>query len=79
MNKELFLKIFDLYYQITYKKSDLNPDISISVSSIGWSIHIKIWEKGYEKWQSCDKLFILYEDSATEEIEEVIKYLESLL
>lgn len=80
MNKELFLKIFDLYYQITHRKSDIdNADIEIKLSSIGWYVNVQIYKNGFTKGLRPDVYLTVYEDSSTEEIEELIKELENLL
>jgi hypothetical protein len=80
MNKELFLEIFDLYYQITNRKSDLNkPDITIELSSIGWHITFLIFKDGFIKGAKPDKYFSVYEDSSTTEIQEIISELKKFI
>ena len=73
-----FLRIFELYYDITNGKPQIfnRPDVKIEMSSISWSIRIYIFLHGFIADSSPDYTYCLTDESSEDEFDRAISMLE---
>lgn len=78
MTNNKFLKIMELYYNITSGKPQIEscPDINISISSISWSIRIEIFINGYEPNKNPDYIYCINNETDDAYIDQVIDMLQ---
>ena len=71
MPKNKFLKIFELYYDITGGKPQIDnrPDVRIEVNSISSSLKVSIFINGYIRDTFPDYVYCLTNESAEEEFD----------
>lgn len=78
MPKNKFLKIFELYYDITDGKPqiDSRPDVRIELNSISSSLKISVFINGYVRDTFPDYVYCLTNESSDDEFDRAISMLE---
>lgn len=78
MKKSKFLRIFDLYFDITSGKPQLpdRPDVRIEMNSISWSLKISVYINGYVKDGFPDYVYCITDESSNDELDRAIMMLE---
>ena len=77
MPKDKFLKIFELYYDITGGKPQIDnrPDVRIEVNSISSSLRVSIFINGYIRDAFPDYVYCLTNESSNDEFDRAISML----
>lgn len=81
MTKNSFQKIFDIYYDLTNGRPQIDncPDVFIELNSVSWFLKISIFIEGYSTDKDPDIIFTIDNETSDEFIYHVIEYLESCL
>lgn len=78
MNKQNFQRLFELYYELTDGKPQIDscPDVKMEINSISWSIKISIYVKGFTTGDKPDIIFYLNNEVSDDYVYKVLEVLD---
>ena len=81
MTRDKFNRIFELYYDITRGKPQIDgcPDVVIEMTSISWSLKIEIYINGFTVGSKPDYAYFIDDESSDDYANVAINTLETCL